>query len=130
MKRITIFFITFHALILHFALAQDTIRYYYQDGTLKSKGKVDQHGLKIGTWFFYYSNGVLNAQEHYSQNQLEGKVYNYYPDGKLKSVEVWQDDYQTDSAFYYHQDGGLDKYGIYKTGLYHGIWHFYYESGV
>ncbi len=110
------------------ALAQDTVKTYYDNGQIKSAGLM-YNGMRQGCWQFYYPNQIANSEECYLNNQLHGKVKSYDFEGRIISIENYAYGLEQDSAFYYYPDGTLKRKGIFKDGLYAGAWLGYHENG-
>jgi len=109
-------------------LAQDTVRTYYDNGQIKSEGLISK-GMRQGCWYFYYPNQMPNSEEYYLNDELHGKVKSYDFEGRLVSIENYEYGLEQDSAFYYYPGGALKRKGIFKDGLYAGIWLGYHENG-
>ncbi|MBC9813636.1 energy transducer TonB [Crocinitomicaceae bacterium CZZ-1] len=82
-------------------------RYTTSDVLIMTGGytSFDPEVIKEGEFVYYYESGSVKANEHYKNNQQEGKEYNYYESGKLKLEANYVD------------------------GEYHGLFKTYYENG-
>lgn len=109
--------------------AQGLEKMYYEDGSLKAEGQLE-NGIKNGTWKFYYPSGALSSIENYADDQLDGEIEYFDEHGNKIAHEQWNGGVQVDSSFYYYANGSMEKKGIFMDGLYEGLWRFYFESGA
>lgn len=110
------------------AVAQDTLKEYWHDGTVKTllihndlsleqeigfynTGKIAYEGYyknsgKDSIWTWWYENGNLLQILHLSNGMLNGLATTWFENGKIKSE------------------------GNYNNNLENGLWTFWYENGV
>ncbi len=80
-------------------------KYYNENGTLVSRGQVNEYNKKIGKWEFFYKTGELKAEGNYDKNRRIGH---------------WK---------FYYKDGKVEQEGDYKKGRISGEWKWYYHNG-
>lgn len=100
---VIILFISFTSTVF----SQKMKKEYYEDGTsLKSIGKADKDGNRIGKWVFYDRNGKLLRKGKYVNNKKNGK---------------WK---------FYYENGNRMGFTHYKHGEFTGKRKSYYDTGV
>lgn len=58
--------------------------FYYENGSVLSRGEFGQNGTRIGNWNFNYKNGSVLARGGFGQDgNVVGKWTFYYPNGNL-----------------------------------------------
>jgi antitoxin component YwqK of YwqJK toxin-antitoxin module len=67
----------------------DTLRGYYQDGTLKFE-QVKQDGIRDGHYKRWYSSGVLMMHTNWELDVQEGIQLHYYESGALQSRYIFK----------------------------------------
>jgi antitoxin component YwqK of YwqJK toxin-antitoxin module len=105
---------------------QSEWKYYYEDGSLKAKGKYSNN-LKTGEWEFYYPNGRIEQKGSFKRNKPSGKWIWYYPDGKIKREENYIDGKEEGISIEYDENGNILSKGNYLDGEKTGYWT--YNSG-
>ncbi len=127
--------------------------FYFDNGSLKSKGTFDNDGNRNGEWLYYFENGILKEKSSYINDKANGKVevwsdngllYTtstyasdkregvetyYYYGGKLSSVINYKDDKKEGEATYYNADGILSAVTSYKNDQEHGKETVYHING-
>jgi antitoxin component YwqK of YwqJK toxin-antitoxin module len=78
----------------------------YSDGSISGRGHVDAHGLKSGSWEFYYRSGSLKGTGE-------------FVDGEMSGDWVWT-----------REDGTLMRTGSFVAGTQRGLWKTYDGAGV
>ena len=110
--------------------SQELDTMYYEDGSIKAFGRLDEEGKTVKEWSFFYPSGVLSAMLVYNnKGELDGNQLLYDEIGNLIAAEHWVDDLLQDSAKYFYPNGETEKEGVFKEGLYEGRWLFYYSNG-
>ena len=126
---------------------------YFSDGSLQSKITY-KDSVKHGDFKEYYFSGALSCAGNFKSGKQHGKLECYYSDGNIKSVRNYTDgiedgvalDLSTegDTLFYTLTNKGvangrivqaypnkIREYDGYTSGgEKHGVWNFYYPSGV
>lgn len=134
-------------------LVQAQEKYYYDNGALKSEGKL-KDGEKVGKWKFYDGQGNLSAvEEHDKKSPDDYTIVKYFPDGTISvqgtflggvQYNTWVWNYEDGSvkirqefvqgprsvkheAFY--ENGNLKEKGIIADNKLFGEWSYYKENG-
>lgn len=72
------------------------VKEYYENGVIKTKGKI-KNDKKVGIWFFYNNSGHLLLKEYWKKGNLlytvkineRLKAYEIvYPDGSIKKLNT------------------------------------------
>ncbi len=108
--------------------AQRIDKLYYEDGSIKAEG-ILENGIKSGHWHFYYPSGELSSIENYRENQLDGTIKYFDDQANLIAIEFWNLGVQQDSSIYFYPNGKVEKRGVFEDGLYEGKWKFFYNNG-
>ena len=104
---------------------------FYKDGKPRKKRNYN-NGRPIGIWMQWYNNGQVQDSCFYNdQQQLEGIAKSWFADGKLND-SAW---YPSDSMgrgylYHYSNTGRIIGKGPMRNNLKHGVWTYYYTSGV
>lgn len=100
------------------------------DGTQKSVGTFNIKGGKEGLWRFYNTDGVLESEQLFSQNEQEGKQVYYHSNGNIESeYEVING--KNEGVFKrYFYDGQLRRHGRFSKGSKTGEWFNYFANGA
>lgn len=82
---------------------------------------------KVGTWKYWFDNGLLSAEEHYTSSGLATGVWkSWFNDGKLASEVT----YSTGAAVFYHPNGTKSEEGTVNTNNERiGSWQGWHENG-
>ncbi|MBE0652943.1 MAG: toxin-antitoxin system YwqK family antitoxin, partial [Bacteroidales bacterium] len=103
--------------------------------------RIDNNGLKQGTWKLYYEDGQLSKEMFYRDNELEGMYKEYYKDGRIaiiqkynegKIVEEKQDlltQEELDIRREFDDNGNMIFQGSYRENVPVGIHRFYDKEG-
>ncbi|MFM1875283.1 MAG: hypothetical protein RL266_1020 [Bacteroidota bacterium] len=100
------------------------------DGTQKSAGTFNVKGGKEGLWKFYNSDGVLESEQRFSENEQQGKQTYYHANGKVESEYEIVDGKDEGEFKRYYFDGQLKRHGRFSEGQKVGEWFDYYEDGT
>ncbi|MEO7121170.1 MAG: tetratricopeptide repeat protein [Ginsengibacter sp.] len=127
--------------------------FYYDNGRIKSAGRFDAEGGRVGDWNYFYENGVpkeittyandmadgkskvwfdnglLFSTSTYQHDKKEGEETKYYFNGRLSSVVNYKDDNKEGIAKYYNDNGYLSTIQNYKNDKLDGQVIFYYANG-
>jgi len=100
-------------------LVNDSIRFetvYYNNGVVKSNG-MTKNGSKVGTWCYYFENGILDTKGNYSYVKVTKENIKEVLD-KLNTSSVGGTSSLKDGDWkYYNQDGTLKKREKYERGI-------------
>ncbi len=82
---------------------------------------------KTGTWQYWFDNGTMVAEEHYTNSGTPTGVWkSWHNNGQLAS----QINYTTGDAVYYHPNGVKAEEGKINMGNQHiGEWKGWYDTG-
>ncbi|MCK5208244.1 MAG: hypothetical protein KAQ79_09495, partial [Cyclobacteriaceae bacterium] len=105
--------------------AQEIEKIYYEDGSIKAEG-VLENGIKSGPWYYFYPSGKISSEENYKEDQLDGVIKYFDDQGNLIASENWLNGNQEDSSVYFYPNGQIEKKGIFNNSLYEGKWLFYF----
>lgn len=81
-------------------------RLYDRNGNLIGEGIVNIEGDRVGSWKYYYGNGIIKSEGEYLENRRTG---------------LWK---------YYYENGSIEQKGDFLYGVPHGKWVWYYEVGT
>jgi len=88
---------------------------YYEDGKLKSIGKLNQ-GLTDSTWRFFTVDGMPSMKIQYSNGKKEGIRTLYSADGKVVSKERFEQDLKSGWSILFNEDEKLQARVFFKNG--------------
>ena len=71
-------------------LENDTLTYYFIDGTVKSKGTYIDEQME-GEWVFYHKTGKLWQVGQFKGNQKHGRWVRYSRDGEIEYDEIFNE---------------------------------------
>lgn len=127
--------------------------FYYDNGTLRSKGVLNDQEKKDGEWVFYYRNGQMKehstfvngevngkstlwfdngnmqAEINYKNGKEDGEKRTYYYNGLPKDVVEYKDDKKDGPAKGYKSTGELNYYADYKNDVQDGQEIYYHPNG-
>ena len=127
--------------------------FYFESGTIKSKGAFDANGNKTGEWSYYHENGQLKQTCPFVEDKINGKVYSwwdngnpseeneykndqlngpttvYYYNGLVKRASNYIDDKKEGEEKGYTYDGFLDYVAVYKNDELEGEVTGYHNNG-
>ncbi len=127
--------------------------YYYDNGSIKAKGKFNDAGEKEGTWSYYYEtgqlkevsvniNGVLNGlaegwfnngNKWYAENYINGKISGiqtiYYFNELRRSITVLKESLKNGEEKLYNNKGQLSSISNYVDDKLEGISKSFYPDG-
>jgi antitoxin component YwqK of YwqJK toxin-antitoxin module len=93
------------------------VKEYYDNGSLKAKGK-KKNELKEGKWIFYFEDGKVFREIHFHNDIEEGEWKMWHANGALyleqMKVHGESDGYWRE----YYEDGKIKEIGEYKSGEY------------
>lgn len=104
---------------------------FYKDGKPRKK-RTYKNGQRIGIWMQWHNNGQVQDSCFYNDQQhIEGIAKAWFPDGRIND-SAW---YPVDSAgkgilYHYNNTGRLVGKGTMKNNQKHGIWTYFYASGI
>ena len=70
-------------------MSEGKVRWFYEDGNLKSECKYEDSMLE-GISIHYYKNGTVKAKETYKKNKQDGLTIRYNEKGKIISEETYK----------------------------------------
>jgi antitoxin component YwqK of YwqJK toxin-antitoxin module len=124
--------------------AQQTAVEYWPNGTKKSEGVMlnaqavnatdskavqaqkMQNAAKDGKWSYWFENGQLSSEEHYSSGAMIGTWKSWYNNGQISS----QIDFSNSNAAFYHANGQKESEGKMYSGMKKdGKWTGWYDNG-
>lgn len=73
-----------------YTLEKDYLTYYFEDGTVKSKGPYIEEKME-GEWIFYRKTGDLWQVGHFKENQKHGQWVRYDKENQLEYDEVFDE---------------------------------------
>ncbi len=127
MKRIILIIIIFY--LGNGLIAQEQIKKYYNNGSLKVIGQNNQEGEEMGIWKYYYKNGQLGEIGEYKNGIEIGIWKSYYENGQLEEIGKYENGEQTGVWKSYYKNGNLKKSQEYKNGDMTGEFKLYFENG-
>lgn len=110
-------------------LAKAQEKTYYDNGKIKSEGKLKKE-QKVGEWKYYYESGGLQRVEEYDKKSpnMFTTTY-YYPSGKKKATGTWINNKMYNDWEWFYENGNLSSKGKYNNGEPLGPLEFYHENG-
>jgi len=88
---------------------------YYEDGKLKSIGKLIQ-GVTDSTWMFYSLNGIPSMEINYSNGKKEGLRTQFSEQGRIVSRERFVQDLKSGWSVLFNEDEKLQARIFFKEG--------------
>lgn len=79
--------------------------YFHKNGKISSEGKRNDKGERIGTWTWYYPNGIIKEVDNYKNGNLDGEVSLYREIGTLSYKSTFKDDKVDATREYYAVPG-------------------------
>lgn len=125
MKRLKSYILILIISSSHFLYGQKTAKKFnpndfivenYENGQIKSKGKKNKNGQKIGTWNLWYENGQLKEDATYIDGNLTGKKIEFHINGQTKSESFYQNDQLHGSLTTFFDNGNKKREDQYKNG--------------
>lgn len=102
---------------------------FYMDGKKISEGWY-KGKAKEGKWLYYHKGGsVINSEETYLNDQLEGEKKVFYISGKLSDVIPYKNGKIHGKVFMYSESGTVLKEEDYANGMRNGMSSYYDGSG-
>ncbi|WP_088324764.1 toxin-antitoxin system YwqK family antitoxin [Polaribacter tangerinus] len=130
------------------------VQYFSTDGNLKSEGTL-KNRLRVGSWRYYYPNGVLMSEESYNEKgALHGPNVVYYPNEQItefseydngvlngvvskyssKGILIEELTYQNGQlngmAKFFELNGNIKEAGLYKDGMRLEGWKYYIDGEI
>jgi uncharacterized protein len=96
-------------------------RYYYNDGTIMSKGSF-QNNFESGIWKFYYKNEKVEQSGVYKNGKEDGLWEWFYENGSIKREEEYYNGKQEGRYVEYDTVGNLIASGSYFEDQKEGDW--------
>jgi antitoxin component YwqK of YwqJK toxin-antitoxin module len=104
---------------------------YYDNGNKSKEGYLDLRTNKyVGTFKKYYSNGQLELECTFENDQLDGHYSEYYISGTKKTDSNYIDGILNGNFIEYFETGDTKIKVYYKDGKYDGNYVEYYETGT
>jgi antitoxin component YwqK of YwqJK toxin-antitoxin module len=100
----------------------------FQDGTIKSKGKL-VNGKKNGEWLTFFKSGKIQNKTMYVNDEISGEVINYFLSGGIQEKYFIQNGKREGKHEKYYANGKLNSVVNYKNGVSVGSVITYDESG-
>lgn len=92
------------------SLPVDTIKNYFENGSLKSIEIRDDSGKLNGISKIFYKNGTLRQIIPYVNDRTQGFVWFFSISGKLMQKEFYFNNLQVGDIFYFDSSGKIDGY--------------------
>ncbi|MFO7868186.1 MAG: hypothetical protein R6U95_02680 [Bacteroidales bacterium] len=108
----------------------DSCVLYDSTGTLLGTGVMKENGNKVGTWTYYYPNGIISAKGNYVSNVKNGTWTYYYPSEAVKQTGVYNSGKETGEWKWYFKSGKLKQVDNYNNGKKNGFTYQYNSSGT
>ena len=97
-------------------------------GIVIEKGNYD-HGKKVGTWEYFYDDGVVSLKSNYTKGILEGESVRYDLKGNVIAMLNYKNGKLTgEQTYFYTTDKPLSK-GNMINGKEEGNWQYFSPSG-
>jgi len=90
--------------------------YYYENGLLQ-RDEHYTHNLRQAVWMTYFEDGKPETEFHYKNNALFGPFKEYYPSGTLKKTGHYTGGKKTGDWKYMDTQGAPEKVEHYKNDL-------------
>ena len=100
--------------------------FYYDDGTINSKGEY-KNDIKVGEWTYYYKNNKILQKGFFDDGMLTGEWIWYYETGKILRKENYFLGLRSGSLCELSPLGDTIVFGSYDEGDKMGEW--YYKIG-
>ena len=102
-------------------------KYFYPDGTVSQEG-VSKDNLRIGVWYWYWTNGTKLKKEQYVNKTLY-KISEWQDDGTEISIKKYNNELLHGKSVFYHYNGSISSVKTYENGKLHGEYIDYFVSG-
>lgn len=106
---------------------------YYMNGTVQMEGfsfnKVANKETFHGLIKYYFEDGVLYQEVHYTTGEIKGVRNIYYESGKLKNKRSYAKGKIEGSFSEFYETGELLEKGNYMNNLKEGLWEVFYKNG-
>jgi antitoxin component YwqK of YwqJK toxin-antitoxin module len=90
-----------------------------------SINKVDRYGKKQGHWIKKYSNGHIQYDGYFKDNQPTGTFRRFFENDTLRSILVFSEDGKTADASIYESNGYIASAGRFVNQIKEGKWSFF-----
>lgn len=102
--------------------------YYYKNGSVKGESHFSE-GILEGPSTFYSSTGLILGQSTFSDGKREGKTFQYTKDGKVDSIQNFLHGKRHGKQSYFYPKGNLKAEINYAEGALDGAAILYYPNG-
>ncbi len=92
------------------------VREYFMNGNLKGEVHYNMDGKRNGLAKGYYKNGLLKAENYFTNNQLNGSVISYFSNGAIDSEATYINGVKNGVVKRYHPNGKLESEITWKDG--------------
>lgn len=104
------------------------VEYFHENGELRLKGN-QLNGLWEGEFIRYYPSGVIEGRESYANDKLNGFVFQYDSLGNLEAEAQFVDGLQSGKLTEYFGDGTVKSEQEFLNGVLHGTFTSYFKGG-
>lgn len=92
------------------------VREYYMNGKLKGEVHYSMDGKRNGLASGYYKNGVLRAENNFTNNEYNGTAKAWFDNGQMDSEATYINGLQNGVVRHYHPNGKLESETTWKDG--------------
>jgi antitoxin component YwqK of YwqJK toxin-antitoxin module len=104
-------------------------KYYYEDGIIKSEGEY-KNNRRVGVWKYYYHNGNIEQKGNFLHGVPHGQWIWYYETGNVKREEYYRLGKEDGESVEYDEYGEITAKGNYIEGLKEGKWFFDFQVHI
>ncbi len=104
--------------------------FYYNSGSLKSKGTFDNKGLRNGNWYYFYETGIPKEITYYKLDKAEGKSESWHDNGLRYMLSNFKDNMTDGIEYLYYFNGQMRSAITYKNGKKEGLAKYYTANGA
>jgi antitoxin component YwqK of YwqJK toxin-antitoxin module len=103
---------------------------YNSYGYIVAEGKYTKDGKKMGSWKYYYDNGIISSEINYKDDELEGKYTLYHENGAIKEMGVYKKGKVDGEVKSFNVAGAPSSTSIFKNGVVEGEYLDYDDFGL
>jgi hypothetical protein len=92
------------------------VREYYMNGNLKGEVHYGMDGKRNGVAKGFYKDGLLRAENNFTNDKLNGAVDAYFSNGAIDSEATYINGVEDGIVKHYHPNGKLESETIWKDG--------------
>lgn len=78
---------------------------YFEDGSVKMEGGLDENGERHGEWKAFFTNGKVWSTGSFNHGKRDGKSVVYFPNGQKRTLGAYSNGKQSGTWKFWNEDG-------------------------